>query len=253
MHMLSISRSTKAYKTLNMHAPGKQFFFVLFKCKTTKKFRQGDSKLWNRLGHYRLFCFFVFYRRTLSERFGDCEWQHQYRQQHFPRMQMLQFIKSCTWFLSFVPILIYVFYAICAQLFITDLLTAFLSFSIVFLKLQNFFDFKPAAKLGKRSVILEDIVFVTNGSGSDPGCKFRQGLRAFTQVIKMCETPRGGEIYGCRHAAVTYSSLAINSWFLMSSFCLSKSETQLNLISWWQYKHASRSHLKWAKYLFLLY
>ncbi|XP_028399501.1 collagen alpha-1(XII) chain-like [Dendronephthya gigantea] len=84
--------------------------------------------------------------------------------------------------------------------------------------LENFFDFYPVAgNRNRRSVVLEDIVFVLDGSGSVPECEFRQGLKAFTQAIEMCETPRGGKIYSCRHAAVTFSSLAKVDFSFLSS------------------------------------
>ena len=84
--------------------------------------------------------------------------------------------------------------------------------------LENFFDFNPAGKRAKRSLIREDIVFVMDGSGSVPKCQFHQGLKAFTQAIEMCETPRGGNTYSCRHAAVTYSTGArVNFQFLPSA------------------------------------
>ncbi|XP_028394746.1 integrin alpha-D-like [Dendronephthya gigantea] len=86
------------------------------------------------------------------------------------------------------------------------------------LMLENFFDFHPASKVTKRSLVLEDIVFIMDGSGSVPKCEFYEGLKAFAQAIEMCEKPKDGNTYNCRHAAVTFSTQArVDFQFLPSA------------------------------------
>ena len=75
--------------------------------------------------------------------------------------------------------------------------------------LTNFMGFQPRVRLtAKRSPLEEDIVIVMDGSGSVGECEFKQGRKALTQAIEMCEVKRNGNGMkpSCQQAAVTFSS-----------------------------------------------